>query len=172
MSSGETADEAVDAETAHGLVAETKAGVGVASHDETPPAHDLTVLVDGEYARPEWFAGAACEDAEVICVLKVLREHEVTSVEEGCKLGDGKIPYTPGVLVLVGDAGVEDEAPPRGSSLIHGPEWLNEEGQGAALRDHFHHAWPGPCGEKKTVPCETTLRRSPIGPRYDSASRY
>jgi hypothetical protein len=50
VSSGETADEAVDAETAHGLVVETKRGGRVASHDEPQLAHDWTVLVDGEYA--------------------------------------------------------------------------------------------------------------------------
>jgi hypothetical protein len=84
---------------------------------------------------------------EVVSVLEVLREHDVASVEEGRELGDGEVPYPPGILVLVGDASVEDEAPPRSGSLVHGPEWLNEEGQGAALRDHFHHALPGPCGE-------------------------
>ncbi len=52
-----------------------------------------------------------------------------------------------GVLVLVGDAGVEDEAPPRGGSLVHGPERLDEQRQGAALRDHFHHALPDPGSE-------------------------
>jgi hypothetical protein len=92
----------------------------VASHDEPPPAHDLTVLVDGEYARPEWFAGAACEDAEVICVLKVLREYDVASVEKGSELGDGEVPYPSGVLVLVGDAGIEDEASPRARPAAQG----------------------------------------------------
>jgi hypothetical protein len=48
--SGEAADEAVDAEATHGLVAETEAGGGVAAHNQAPPAHDLAVLVDGEHA--------------------------------------------------------------------------------------------------------------------------
>jgi hypothetical protein len=47
---GEAADEAVDAEAAHGLVAEAEAGRGVTAHDEPPPAHDLTMLVDGKHA--------------------------------------------------------------------------------------------------------------------------
>ncbi len=59
MSGSEAADEAVNAETAHGLVAGAEAGGGVAAHDEPPPAHDLAVLVNGEHSRPEWFAGAA-----------------------------------------------------------------------------------------------------------------
>jgi hypothetical protein len=98
---GEAADETVNAETAHGLVAETETGRGVTAHDQPPPAHDLSVLVDGEHARPERLAGAAGEDAKVICVLEVLREHDVTSVEEGRELRDGKVPYPPWVLVLV-----------------------------------------------------------------------
>ena len=100
----------VNAEAAHGLVAEAEAGGGVAAHDQPPPPHDSCVLVDGEDARPERFAGAAGEDAEVVCVREVLREHDVASVEEGRKLGDGEIPYPSGVMVLVGDAGVGDEA--------------------------------------------------------------
>jgi hypothetical protein len=52
VSSGGTADGEVDAETAHGLqvvIGATRCG-RVVSHDEPPPAHDLTVHVDGEYA--------------------------------------------------------------------------------------------------------------------------
>ncbi len=92
MSGSEEASEAVDAETAHGLVAEAEAGGGVAAHDEPPLAHDLAVLVDGEHARPEWFAGSAREDAEAVRVLEVLSEHDVTGVEESRELGDGKVP--------------------------------------------------------------------------------
>jgi hypothetical protein len=32
--------------------------------------------------------------------------------------------------MLVGDASVEDEAPPRSGSLVHGPERFDEEGRG------------------------------------------
>jgi hypothetical protein len=70
VSGSEADNEAVDAEAAHGLVAKAGAGGGVAAHDEPPLAHDLAVLVDGEHARPEWFAGAAREDAEVVRVLE------------------------------------------------------------------------------------------------------
>ncbi len=47
---GEAADEAIDAEAAHGLVAETEAGGGVAFHNEPPLAYDLTMLVYGKHA--------------------------------------------------------------------------------------------------------------------------
>jgi hypothetical protein len=144
---GEATDEAVNAETAHGLVTESEAGGGVAAHDQPPPPHDLSVLVDGEDARPEGLAGAAGEDAEMVRILEVLREHDVASVEEGRELGDGEVPDPPGVLVLVGDAGVEDEAPPRRGSLVHGPERLDEQGQGASLGNHLHHALPDPGSE-------------------------
>jgi hypothetical protein len=116
----EAADKTVNAEAARGLVTEAEAGGGVAAHDQPPPPHDLSILVNGEDARPERLAGATGEYAEVVRVLEVLREHDVASVEEGRELGDGEVPYPPGVLVLVGDAGVEDETPPRGGSLVHG----------------------------------------------------
>jgi hypothetical protein len=84
----------------------------------------------------------------VVRVLEVLGKHDVTGVEESRELRDGKVPHPPGVLKLVGDASVKDEAPPRGSRLVHGPEWLDEEGQGTALRDHLHHSLrPDPRGE-------------------------
>jgi hypothetical protein len=50
VSRSETADEEVDAETTHGLVIGTKRCGRGGSHDEPPPANDLTVLVDGEYS--------------------------------------------------------------------------------------------------------------------------
>ncbi len=40
---GETADEAIDAEATHGLVAETEAGVDIASHDEAPAGDHLAL---------------------------------------------------------------------------------------------------------------------------------
>jgi hypothetical protein len=50
----------------------------------------------------------------------------------------------PEILVLVGGASIEEGA---GGSLVHGPELSMKRGKGAAPRDHFHHALPGPCGE-------------------------
>jgi hypothetical protein len=81
---GETADETIDAKNAHGLVAEAEARGRVAPHDEAQSPHNLAMLVDGENAGPERLAGAACEDAEVVGVLKVLGKHDVAEVEEGC----------------------------------------------------------------------------------------
>ncbi len=118
---GEAANEAVDAKTAHGLVAETEAGVDVTSHNEvrgaSGRADDRAGLINGEYAgpdSPEGLPGAAAEDAEVIGVLEVFGEHDVAVVEECSKLGNGEAPDAPRVLELVGEAGVEDEAPPGG----------------------------------------------------------
>ena len=124
---GETADEAVDAEAAHCLVAQAEARPGVASHDEAPPADDLAVLVDGVDAGPERQARAAAEDAEVVGVLEVLSEHDVAHVEECGELRDREVPDAPRILKLVGDAGVEDEAPPRVGGLVHRAERLDEE---------------------------------------------
>ena len=118
VSRGEAPDETVDAEPAHRLVAEAEAGERVASHDEAPAFDDLAVLIDGEDARPERLASAPREDAEVVGILEVLREHDVAYVEEGRKLGDREVPYTPGVLKLVGESGVENEAPPRRRGLV------------------------------------------------------
>jgi hypothetical protein len=47
---GEAADEAVNAEAAHGLVAQAQAGVWVAAHDEPPAADDVAVVVNREDA--------------------------------------------------------------------------------------------------------------------------
>ncbi len=52
VSRSEPADETVDANPAHSLVAETQAGVRVAPHDEVPPLDHLAVLIDGENAGP------------------------------------------------------------------------------------------------------------------------
>ena len=82
----EAADNAVDAEATHGLVAQAKAGRRVAPHDEAPAADDGTVLVNSEDTRPKGFAGAAGKDAEVVGVLEVLGKHDVAVVEEGSEL--------------------------------------------------------------------------------------
>ena len=47
---GEASDEAVNAEAAHGLVAQAQAGVWVAAHDEPPAADDVAVVVNREDA--------------------------------------------------------------------------------------------------------------------------
>ena len=62
VGSREAAHEAVDAESAHGLVAETEAGpagVQVAPHDEAPAGNDLAVFVDGTREGPRRAAGRA-----------------------------------------------------------------------------------------------------------------
>jgi hypothetical protein len=45
---GEASDEAVNAEAAHGLVAQAQAGVWVAAHDKPPAADDVAVVVNRE----------------------------------------------------------------------------------------------------------------------------
>jgi len=147
---GEAPDEAVDAEAAHGLVAEAEAGERVASHDQAPALDDLAVLVDTEDTRPERLAGATGEDAEVVGILEVLREHDVTYVEEGRKLGDREVPDTPGVLKLVGESSVEDEAPPGRRGLVDCAKRLDVEREGAVSGHHFHDALPRPGSELGT----------------------
>jgi hypothetical protein len=83
---GEAADNAIDAEATHGLITQAEAGRRVTPHDEAPAPDDGAVLVNGEDARPEGFAGAAGEDAEVVRVLEVLGKHDVAVVEESSKL--------------------------------------------------------------------------------------
>jgi hypothetical protein len=144
---GEAANEAVDAETAHGLVAEAEAGVDVASHDEAPAAGNRAGLIDGEYAGPERLSGAAAEDAEVIGVLEVFGEHDVAVVKQCSKLRNREVPDAPRVLELVGEACVEDEAPPGGGGLVYRAEWLDEEGKAAVAGNHFCDALPCPGGE-------------------------
>ncbi len=122
----------------------------VAPHDEAPALDDLAVLIDGEDARPERLAGAAGEDAEVVGVLEILREHEITDVEEGRKLGDREVPDAPGVLKLVGKSSVEDEAPPGRRGLVDSAERLDVEREGAAPRHHLHDALPRPGSELGT----------------------
>jgi hypothetical protein len=144
---GKAAHEAVDAEATHGLVAEAEAGVRVTPHDEAPPADNLAVLVDGKDTGPKGFPRAASEDTEVVGVLEVLGKHDVAEVQEGSQLGDRKIPHTPGVLILVGNTGVKNEAPPRGGCFVHGSKGLDEEWEGAAPGYDFDHALPSPGSE-------------------------
>ena len=147
VGSGEAADETVDAEAAHGFVAQAEARVRITAHDKAPPADDLALVVDGEDARPEGLAGAAGKNAEVIRVLEVFSEHDVAVVQECRELCDREVPHTPGVLILVGDAGVEDEAPPRRGGLVDSAERLDEEWDGTTLRNHLDNALPGPRGD-------------------------
>jgi hypothetical protein len=88
VSRGKPANKAINAEATHGLVTEAEAGVDVAAHDEAPAGNHPAVLVDSKHAGPERSTGAAREDAEVICILEILSEHDVTDVEEGRELGD------------------------------------------------------------------------------------
>jgi hypothetical protein len=147
MGGGETANEAVDTEATHCLVAQAEAAVGVAAHDQAPLLDDPPVLVDGENAGPEWLASAARENADVVRVLKVLREHGVAHIEQGGQLGNGKVPDAPRVLERVGDACVEDEAPPRSRCLVDSAQRLNEERVAAPMGNHLDNALPGPSCE-------------------------
>ena len=56
----------------------------------------------------------------------------------------------PRVLVLIGDASIEDEAPPRGSCLVHGSQRFNEEPERATPGDDLNDALPGPHGDLGT----------------------
>ena len=55
-----------------------------------------------------------------------------------------KIPYTPGVLKLVGDTGIEDEPPPRSGGLVDRAQWLDEERKRAATGDDLDDTLPDP----------------------------
>jgi hypothetical protein len=147
VSRGKASDKAIDAEATHGLVTETKAGVDIAAHDEAPSGDDLAVLVNGEHTGPERSTGAAREDAEVIGILQVLGEHDVADIKESRELGDRKVPDAPGILELIGDAGIQDEAPPWRGGLVDGPEGLDEERQRAVERHHLNDALPDPHSE-------------------------
>ena len=45
VSRGEAANEAVNADAAHSLIAQAKAAVGIASHDKAPLLDDLSGLI-------------------------------------------------------------------------------------------------------------------------------
>ncbi len=79
-------------------------------------------------------------------VLKVLGKHDIAEVEEAGELGDGEVPHTPGVLELVGDAGVEDEAPPRGGRFVNG-----------APKDSMKRGRGQPQGTISTMPCQVQV---------------
>jgi len=83
----------------------------------------------------------------VVGVLKVLDEHEVAVVKEGGQLPDREVPDAPGVLVLVGEAGVKYQAPERGSGLVDSAQWFDEERQRAVPWHDLNDALPGPCSE-------------------------
>jgi hypothetical protein len=104
---------------------------GTARHDYTQRHEytsmtDLAMLIDGQDAGPEGMAGAAREDAEVVCVLKFLDEHDVTDVKQRCQLRDREVPHAPSVLKLVRDASVHDEAPPRQRGFVHHSQGFDE----------------------------------------------
>ena len=54
----------------------------------------------------------------------------VADVERGGKGGGRREPHAPGVLELVGVAGIEDEVPPRVRGLVNGSQRLDEKRQG------------------------------------------
>jgi hypothetical protein len=143
MSGSEAADEAVNAETAHGLVTETEARVGVAAHDEAQVLHNLPGFINGEDPGPEGFAGAARKDAEVIGILQVFRKHDIAHVEEGGQLAYQGIPDAPRVLEEIGKPGVQDEASPRGSGLV----------DGAVSSGSMYRGRGRPGGTISTMPC-------------------
>ena len=83
----------------------------------------------------------------MVGVLEVFGEHDVADVEERGELRNGEVPDAPRVLELVGDAGVENQAPPRVGGLVHRAERLDEEREGAVAGNHFDDALPRPGGE-------------------------
>ncbi len=67
-------------------------------------------------------------------VLENLCEHDVAEVQKGGELGDREVPHAPGVLILVGDAGIKDEAPPLGCCLVYGTKGLDGDREGQPRR--------------------------------------
>ena len=54
------------------------------------------------------------------------------------------IPHAPWVLILVGNANIENEAPPGCCGFVDSAEGLDEEGDGAALGNHLNNTLPSP----------------------------
>jgi hypothetical protein len=86
VSRREASNETVNAKSAHGLVAKAEAGENIAAHDEPPAGDHLAVLVYCEDPGPERSTGATRKNAEVVRVLKVFGEQDVTGVKQGRKL--------------------------------------------------------------------------------------
>jgi hypothetical protein len=80
----------------------------------------------------------------VVGILEVFSEHDVTVVQKSRELRDGEVPHAPRVLILVGNAGVEDEAPPGCCGFVDSAEGLDEEGNGATLGNHLNNTLPSP----------------------------
>ena len=80
----------------------------------------------------------------MVGILEVFSEHDVTVVQKSRELRDGEVPHAPRVLILVGDASVEDEAPPGCCSFVDSAEGLDEEGNGATLGNHLNNTLPSP----------------------------
>jgi hypothetical protein len=80
----------------------------------------------------------------VVGILEVFSEHDVTVVQKSRELRDGEVPHAPRVLILVGDASVEDEAPPGCCGFVDSAEGLDEEGNGATLGNHLNNTLPSP----------------------------
>ncbi len=83
----------------------------------------------------------------MVGVFQVFSKHDITVVQHGGESGDRKIPYAPRILELVGDAGVQDEAPEGISGLVDSAQGLDEKWQGAVVGHHLDDALPDPSGE-------------------------
>ena len=106
----------------------------------------------------------------MVGILEILGEHEVADVQQGGQLGHRKVPHPPGVLELVGEASVQDEAPPGCCGLVNRAQRLNEEREGAVHGNHLDDALPRPRGELgakgdlgRLVPFPAGVIRAPGG---------
>jgi hypothetical protein len=103
----------------------------------------------------------------VVCVLEVFCKEDIAEVQECRQLRNGEVPHAPRVLVLVGDAGVQDEPPPWGSGFVNGTERLNEEGKGTADGNHLNDTLPDPgreLGAESNLSCRVPLPAGVVGP--------
>ncbi len=82
VSSSETANEALDFETRHGLVAESEACFGGTAEDQAELPFDGAVRSEGEDPRPAQKACASSEGGQVVCVFQVFGVHHVANVEQ------------------------------------------------------------------------------------------
>jgi hypothetical protein len=81
----------------------------------------------------------ACEDAEVICVRKVHPRVLCRKRREEPRVGSREVPYPSGVLALVGDAGIEDEASSRAHPAAPGRCSTPCAGRGQGGRPGLEH---------------------------------
>jgi hypothetical protein len=72
-----------------------------------------------------------------------------------------------GVLILVGDAGVQDEAPEGVGSFVDGAHGVNEKLEWAVVGHHFNYALPYPSsklGTEGDLGCLVTVPASVVRP--------